>query len=318
MKSGVTAVIRMMKIPATKVVVLACAAVPSLALAQSVGEPGRDGSKPNPLRNVYFGEQHMHTRNSFDAFTVGVTQTWEQAYRFGRGEEVTLNTTGDKMKRRTPYDFVAITDHAEYFGVLKDLVDPKNPLSKSDFAKGLAKMRTDPKAAKAAVTTLIGSMGKGEPLVEYVTPQLRTEYWKKFTDTADRFNDPGKFTALYAFEWTSNWQSVNMHRNVFFKDKPPLAPFSSFDSHMPEDLWTYLESQRTAGVDTFAIPHNGNLSDGWMYSPYKYLGGPIDAEYAKRQNLNEPLTEIHQTKGNSEAHPWLSPNDEFGRVRSVP
>jgi hypothetical protein len=276
-----------------------------------VGEPGRASGKPNPLKNVYFGEQHMHTRNSFDAFTIGVTQTWEQAYRFGRGEEVTLNTTGDKMKRRTPYDFVAITDHAEYYGVLKDLVDPKNPLSKSKFAQGLAKMRTDPKAAKAAVTTLIGSMGKGEPLLEYVTPALRTEYWKKFTDTADKFNDPGKFTALYAFEWTSNWQSVNMHRNVFFKDKPPLAPFSSFDSHMPEDLWTYLETQRTAGVDTFAIPHNGNLSDGWMYSPNKYLGGPIDAQYAKRQNENEPLTEIHQTKGNSEAHPWLSPNDEF-------
>jgi len=279
--------------------------------ADRAGEPGRSSGKPNPLKNVYFGEQHMHTRNSFDAFTLGVTQTWEQAYRFGRGEEVTLNTSGDKMKRRTPYDFVAITDHAEYYGVLKDLVDPKNPLSKSEFAQGLAKMRTDPAAAKKAVTTLISSMGKDQPLVDYVTPELRTEYWKKFTDTADKFNDPGKFTALYAFEWTSNWQSVNMHRNVFFKDKPPQVPFSSFDSHMPEDLWTYLESQRDAGIDTFAIPHNGNLSDGWMYSPYKYLGGPIDAEYAKRQNANEPLTEIHQTKGNSEAHPWLSPNDEF-------
>jgi hypothetical protein len=289
------------------------------AKVEASGQEAAAPSKANPWdRQVFFGEQHMHTRNSFDAFTIGVTQTWEQAYRFGRGEEVTLSTTGDKMKRRTPYDFVAITDHAEYFGVLKDLVDPKNPLSKSEFAQGLAKMRTDPKAAKAAVTTLIGSMGKDEPLVEYVTPELRTEYWKKFTDTADKFNDPGKFTALYAFEWTSNWQSVNMHRNVFFKDKPPAAPFSSFDSHMPEDLWTYLESQRTVGIDTFAIPHNGNLSDGWMYSPMEYLGGPIDAEYAERQNRNEPLTEIHQTKGNSETHPWLSPYDEFAEFEVFP
>jgi len=287
--------------------------------AGSIGEPGREAGKPNPLKNVYFGEQHMHTRNSFDAFTIGVTQTWEQAYRFGRGEEVTLNTNGVKMKRRTPYDFVAITDHAEYYGVLKDLTDPKNPLAKTPVAQQLMKARTDPAAAKAAVTTLIGSMGKGEPIKEYVTPELRTGYWKKFLATADKFNDPGKFTAMYSFEWTSNWHSVNMHRNVFFKNKPALVPFSSFDSVLPEDLWTYLESQRTAGVDTFAIPHNGNLSDGWMYSPYKYLkGGKIDAEYARRQNLNEPLTEIHQTKGNSEAHPWLSPNDEFAAFEVFP
>jgi len=289
------------------------------AFANPVGEPGRSAVGKNPLKNVYFGEQHMHTQNSFDAFTIGVTQTWEQAYRFGRGEEVTLNTNGVKMKRRTPYDFVAITDHAEYYGVLKDLPNPKNPLSKTPIGQQLMKARTDPAAAKAAVTTLIGSMGKGEPIKEYVTPKLRQDYWKKFIATADRFNDPGKFTTLYAFEWTSNWQSVNMHRNVFFKNKPPLTPFSSFDSHLPEDLWTYLESQRTGGVDTFAIPHNGNLSDGWMYSPYKYLkGGKIDAEYARRQNLNEPLTEIHQTKGNSETHPWLSPNDEFSTFEVFP
>ncbi len=109
-----------------------------------------------------------------------------------------------------------------------------------------------------------------------------------------------------------------MHRNVFFRDKPPEVPFSSFDSHMPEDLWTYLESNRDGGIDTFAIPHNGNLSDGWMYSPNKYLGGPMDARYAERQNANEPLTEIHQTKGNSEAHPWLSPNDEFAEFEVFP
>jgi hypothetical protein len=287
--------------------------------AGSVGEPDRESGKPNPLKNVYFGEQHMHTRNSFDAFTIGTTQTWEQAYRFGRGEEVTLNSNGVKMKRRTPYDFVAITDHAEYYGVLKDLPNPKNPLSKTPIGQQLMKARTNPAAAKAAVTTLIGSMGKGEPIKAYVTPKLRQEYWQKFLATADRFNDPGKFTAMYSFEWTSNWQSVNMHRNVFFKDKAALTPFSSFDSVYPEDLWTYLESQRTAGIDTFAIPHNGNLSDGWMYSPYKYLkGGKIDAEYARRQNLNEPLTEIHQTKGNSEAHPWLSPNDEFAAFEVFP
>ena len=103
--------------------------------ADSPGEPGRSDGGKNPLKNVYFGEQHMHTRNSFDAFTVGVNQTWDQAYAYAKGEEVELSTSGEKMKKRTPYDFVAITDHAEYYGVLKEFKDPKSPLSKSDFAK---------------------------------------------------------------------------------------------------------------------------------------------------------------------------------------
>jgi hypothetical protein len=291
----------------------------ALHAADSIGEPGRSSGKSNPLKNVYFGEQHMHTQNSFDAFTIGTTQTWEQAYRFGRGEEVTLNTNGIKMKRRTPYDFVAITDHAEYYGVLKDLPNPKNPLSKTPIGQQLMEARTNPAAATAAVTELIATLGAGTPIEAYVTPELRTHYWNKFLATADKFNDPGKFTALIAFEWTSNWKNANMHRNVFFREKAPLAPFSSFDSVYPEDLWTYLETQRTGGIETFAIPHNGNLSDGWMYSFYKYLkGGKIDAKYAKRQNLNEPLTEIHQTKGNSETHAWLSPSDEFAEFEVFP
>jgi len=282
----------------TRTVFLALAAVlvvlPAFAQDRSIGEPGRESGQPNPLKNVYFGEQHMHTRNSFDAFTIGVTQTWEQAYRFGRGEEVTLNTNGVKMKRRTPYDFVAITDHAEYYGVLKDLTDPKNPLSETPIAKQLMKARTDPKAAAAAVTTLIATLSDLTPILEYVTPELRTGYWQKFLATADRFNDPGKFTAFYSFEWTSNGNNANMHRNVFFKNKPALVPYSSFDSIYPEDLWTYLESQRNAGVDTFAIPHNGNLSDGYMYSYNKFLAGPMDARYAQRQALNEPPVALAQ------------------------
>jgi hypothetical protein len=115
---------------------------------------GAQDKKPAPdpsKRQVLFGEQHLHTSSSFDAFTVGVTASWEDAYRYGRGEEIAHSTTGEKMKRRTPYDFVGITDHSEYYGVLKDLVDPKNPLSKSELGQSLMKMKTDPKAASAAV-----------------------------------------------------------------------------------------------------------------------------------------------------------------------
>jgi hypothetical protein len=305
-------------IRSTASIVLLLLLAPGVAGAQSAGEPGRDSKQPNPLKNVYFGEEHMHTRNSFDAFTVGVTGTWEDAYRFAMGEEVALSTTGEKMKRRTPYDFVAITDHSEYYGVLKDLVDPKSPLSKSEFAKQFQKARTDPAAAKAAVTKLIGSLVTNTPLPEYVTPELRMGNWQKFIETADKFNKPGKFTALYAYEWTSIPDGANMHRNVFFKNKPAAVPFSSFDSIYPEDLWTYMEIQRNQGIEVLAIPHNGNVSNGWMYAPNKFLGDAMDARYARRQAANEPLTEIHQTKGSSDAHPLLSPNDEFADFEPFP
>ena len=288
-------------------------AVPAAGI-QSPPEPARTPSVADPAdRQVYFGEQHMHTRNSFDGYTVAPLQTWEAAYRYGMGEPITLETTGITIQRRTPYDFVAITDHSEYYGVLKQLTDPNDPLSESEFAKGFTRgiLGGDKEAAAKYVTGLIGTLLTNNPMPEYITPDLLTGNWAKFVETADRFNKPGEFTALYAYEWTSIPNGQNMHRNVFFREKPPVVPFSSFDSQDPEDLWTYLEIQRNAGIETFAIPHNGNVSDGWMFSPNKFHGGPIDERYARRRQLNEPLFEIAQTKGQSDAHPVLSPNDEF-------
>jgi hypothetical protein len=285
--------------------------VPAARAADPIGEPGRGVGKKNPMKNVYFGEQHMHTSSSFDAFTVGVTTTWQQAYEFAKGKKVKLSTTGELMQRRTPYDFVAITDHSEYYGVLKEFANPKSPLSKSELARNIMKGQSDPAAAKASATKLIGSLVTSTPLKEYVTPELRKSMWKSFQNAADKANEPGKFTALYAYEWTSIPNGSNMHRNVFFKEKTPVIAFSSFDSIYPEDLWTYLEIQRNSGIDVFAIPHNSNVSNGWMFSERKFLEGPMDARYARRQALNEPLFEMHQTKGNSETDPVLSPNDEF-------
>jgi hypothetical protein len=290
----------------------------SALAAGTVGEPGRVEGKANPLKNVYFGEQHMHTRNSFDAFTAGVAQTWDQAYEYGKGKKVKLSTNGEEMQKRTPYDFVAITDHSEYYGVLKDLVDPKNPLSKSKFAQGLANIKKDPKSATPYLVQLINSLNTSSAMTEYVTPELRKTYWQKFLETADKHNEPGKFTSLYAFEWTSIPNGQNMHRNVFFKNKAAAVTFSSFDSIYPEDLWTYLEVQRNSGIDTFAIPHNSNVSNGKMFSELKLSGGPIDARYARRQAANEPVFEMAQTKGQSEAHPLLSPNDEFAGFEQFP
>ena len=279
--------------------------------ADSIGEPGRGSGGKNPLKNVYFGEEHMHTRNSFDAFTIGVNMTWDDAYKYAKGEEIKLSTTGEKMKKRTPYDFVAITDHSEYFGVLKEFRKPDSPLAKSDFAKGIVAGQTDPKAGGPALTQLLKSLFAGEPIPEYATPELRTSLWQSYLDAVDKHYEPGKFTTLYAYEWTSIPNGSNMHRNVFFKDKAAAFPYSAFDSIYPEDLWTHLEGLRQQGIEVFAVPHNSNVSNGWMFSDYEFLGNKMSARYAKRQAANEPLFEIVQTKGQSDAHPALSPNDEF-------
>jgi hypothetical protein len=282
------------------------------ALADSAGEPGRSSNTPNPLKNVYFGEQHLHTSASPDAFAVGTRGTWDDAYNYAQGKEIKLSTTGQTIKKKTPYDFVGITDHSEYFGVMPSLIDPKNPLSKSAFAKKLqdknAKM-TDP---TSAISIILRSILTSIPMEEYVKPEMLQSNWADFVKTANKYNDPGNFTAFIAYEWTSIPNGRNMHRNVYFRDDTgPIAPFSAFDSYYPADLWTYQEIQRNEGHENLAIPHNGNVSDGWMFSPNEFLGGPMDARYARRQALNEPVFEMLQTKGTSDTHPALSPNDEF-------
>ncbi len=300
------------------VMLLSLVIAPTLATAQSIGEPGRDSGQANPLKNVYFGEQHIHTRNSPDAFAMGTRGTWEDAYRYAMGEETTLSTTFQKIKKSTPYDFVGLTDHSEYFGVMPQLIDPNSPLSKSDFAKRLAGPGASSDAPDSPINIILGSILTSTPMPEYVTPDLLTGNWARYVETANKYNRPGEFTTLIAYEWTSIPNGRNMHRNVFFRDDGPTVPFSSFDSIQPEDLWTYQEIQRNLGHENLAIPHNGNVSDGWMYSPRKFLGGEMDARYAERQARNEPLTEIIQTKGSSDTHPAFSPNDEFANFELFP
>ncbi len=295
------------------VAILLVAGVFYFADAQSIGEPDRDNNKPNPLKNVYFGEQHLHTQNSFDAFTIGTRLTWEEAYNYAKGMEVTILPSGQKIKKSKPYDFVAITDHSEYFGIMKQFNEPNNPLSKSDLAKGVVA------GSVKYLNELLGTTLSSIPIPEYVVPSLIKGPWQDYVAASNKANDPGKFTALIAYEWTSIPNGRNMHRNVFFRDdKGPEVPYSSFDSWHPEDLWTYLEIQRKSGIDCFAIPHNGNLSDGWMFSPNKLLAGPIDERYARRQAENEPVFEMIQTKGSSDTHPLLSPNDEFADFELFP
>ena len=295
---------------------------PEPEVARSDGESGlAQASAPDPAkRQLYFGEQHLHSQWSPDAYAAGTRQAPEDAYRYALGQEITLSTTGQKIKKGTPYDFVALTDHAEYLGVFPQLADANGPFA----GNALAALINSPnqadqnKGASEVIASITSGVPAG-PFKDFVSPAIIQSNWKRHVAIANQYNDPGKFTTLIAFEWTSIPSSQNLHRNVFFRDSiGPEVPFSSFDSVDPEDLWTYLEIQRTAGHETFAIPHNGNVSNGLMYAPTNYRGDPIDERYAKRRAFNEPATEIIQAKGGSETHPLLSPNDEFREFDPFP
>ena len=267
---------------------------------------------PNPDRDAYFGETHVHTSWSFDAFIFGNTVTTPaDAYKYAKGEPI-MHPMGYEIKITTPLDWMGVTDHSEYVGVIQAANDPDNPFSKTPFAQNL-KVH-DPADIQRIYLFLGASFIDGKPFKELVSPELAASVWKRNVQMADEANEPGKFTAFAAYEWTSTPNNSNMHRNIFFKDsaKVPDVPFSSFDSQSPEDLWAWMDEQRKKGIELLAISHNANLSDGLMFpTEVDYKGRPIDKAWADARERNERLTEIKQIKGASETHPLLSPNDEF-------
>jgi hypothetical protein len=284
--------------------------MPLLASAEAIGEPGRGSDAKNPLNNVYFGEQHLHTVNSPDAFAMGARNTPDDAYRFCKGEAIKKNTTGEMVQKQTPYDWCAVTDHAEYLGMMPLLLEKDNPLKDTEIGKLIA--TGDPKKGEQAFQLIISSAGSNVPIPYMVDPKLMSPVWEKQKAVTNKHNDPGKFTTLIAFEWTSIPNFQNLHHNVFFRDdEGPEVIFSQFDSTMREDLWTYQEILRLRGHENLSISHNANVSNSLMFPPRKSYGTPIDRQWAARSNRNTPATEIIQTKGASETHPALSPNDEF-------
>jgi len=295
------------------VILVACVAlVAPAAFAQdrSIGEPGRGGSGPNPLKNVYFGEQHLHTANSPDAFAMGTRNTVDDAYRFAKGEAVVKLLDGTTVQKKTPYDWCAVTDHAEFLGMLPLMLDKTNPLHDTQIGKLISS--GDPKDGAEAFQIIISSVSANEPPSYLMDPKVMKSVWEKQKAIANKHYDPGKFTTLIAFEWTSIPFAQNLHHNVFFRDdKGPDTIFSSLDSVRREDLWTYQEVQRAMGHENFSISHNANVSNGLMFAPTTSSGTTINVHWAKRSNLNTVATEIIQTKGASETHPALSPNDEF-------
>ncbi|MDX1734581.1 MAG: DUF3604 domain-containing protein [Halioglobus sp.] len=261
----------------------------------------------NPQRNLYWGDLHVHTSYSTDAYTNGVRATPDDAYTFFKGGEIE-HAAGYGISMQRPLDFAAVTDHGEYIGLLR-ATDPDLPLK----SRGLRERLLED--GKLFNTSLLARTMIGFSLQDAVQPgwqDISRAAWKDIVDAAERHNDPGRFSAFIGYEWSSMPGDRNLHRNVIYRGSSvPELPFSSVDSEDPRDLWAALEQQRSRGMEVFAIPHNGNVSDGRMYDDAMFDGEPMGAEYARRRMANEPVSEIFQVKGSSETHPVLSPQDEF-------
>ena len=253
----------------------------------------------NAQREAYFGQTHIHTSWSFDAYVFGTTKTGpEEAYKFALGQPVE-HPAGYMVKIRRPLDFQAVTDHAEYVGAVRLANDPNSAISKLPIAE---KLKVHSKEDIEKIYLFLGaSLVKNEPIKELIAPQVAGNVWKQIVAIADKYYQPGKFTTFAAYEWSSTPDNRNMHRNVIFKDtkKVPDLPFTSINSTHPEDLWEWMDGQRRAGNQLLAISHNANLSDGIMFPiDVDNKGRPIDAAWAQDRMNNEPLIGNYPAQGN--------------------
>ncbi|MEO9575720.1 MAG: DUF3604 domain-containing protein [Tateyamaria sp.] len=265
-----------------------------------------------PQRPLW-GDSHLHTSVSVDAGTM-TRLSQEQAFRFARGEEVTT-THGLRAKLSRPLDWIVVSDHAEMYGLMPQLLAGNAEVLATEKGKAWYEALTagDPQLAFTTAMEIVASLSNDEPPIN--NPKAIKHAWEEYTKTADRFNEPGVFSAIIGYEYTTEGAN-NLHRNVLFRDGQIRAnqtrPFSQYDSKNPEDLWTFLaEYEERTGGEVLAIAHNGNLSNGRMFSMNTYDGSELTEEIASLRARFEPLYEATQIKGDGEAHPFLSPDDEF-------
>ena len=300
--------------PALFLVIYLCAAVAGEAYSEERSSPPPSYSPaagdPIPV-SVYFGDLHLHSRASADAFSMGNTLlNADEAYRFASGSEV-RSSSGLPVRLRRPLDFLAVTDHAEFLGVLNALRE-ENPVF-LDSALGRRWSQLSPSAFAMA---FVDALTNPDPVRDDLPDALEAEFWGDVVDSAERHYAPGSFTTFAAYEWTAAPDGNNLHRCVIYRDGPErtskVLPYSAFVSTDPEDLWSALAAyEQSTGGRVMAIPHNGNLSSGLMWDTRTVAGEAMDADYAKRRMYWEPVAESTQVKGDSETHPLLSPADSF-------
>ena len=270
---------------------------------------------------VYWGDLHVHSRLSMDSFSFGNRMmTADDAFKFAKGEPIEAHT-GDIAQLKKPLDFLLVSDHAEFLGVIASIMDRKHGIEKTELGKrwsgwleenNLQSIIQEWVSAFDADT----SSSDSKPKIEYPDEAFFKGVWGEMVETAERHNDPGKFSAFSGYEWTSMIDGDNMHRVVIFRDGAEKTlgaiPVSSTENNDPEYLWERLEDyEKKTGGEVLAIPHNSNLSEGRMYSRERVSGAAFDTQYANTRIRWEPVLEMTQVKGDSETHPLVSPNDPF-------
>ena len=263
---------------------------------------------------VYFGDTHLHTSLSMDAGAFGNRLGMDEAYKFARGDEVT-STTGIKTRLAKPLDFLVVADHSDGMGFFPDMMAEKDYVMEYEESKKWKKMIDEGNGGDAAID-IIKNFSQGTFPFKTNDVSMMTPVWKEVVAAAEKYNDPGKFTAFIGYEWTSLIKGNNLHRVVIYRDNGDKAgqqlPFTNEDSSDPERLWDNLEGyEKNTGGKVLAIPHNGNLSNGMMFAETTVDGKAYDKAYVDRRAKWEPLYEATQIKGDGETHPFLSPNDEF-------
>ena len=263
-------------------------------------------------RDAFFGDLHIHTMYSFDAFMMNVRTTPDDAYRYAKGEPI--NHPGGSRLRISgpPLDFLMVSDHAKYLGVFAGQIELGAPFYGHPDAQQLVR----PGSSLESTIKQLRELDVKNP--EFMGPKVWEYAWKKIIDAAERHNEPGIFTSFIGYEYTPTPGSRHLHRNVVFRgSRVPKRPFSAGDSEDPEDLWDWLDQIRGEGIEALAIPHNMNQSDGLAFQEVSFKGLPMDREFAEKRMRNEPIAEISQQKGTSETHPSLSPNDEWADFQIV-
>ncbi|MCE2392942.1 MAG: DUF3604 domain-containing protein [Proteobacteria bacterium] len=280
--------------------------------ATAEGPPPRAEVPFDPNRNLLWGDLHVHTSFSFDAFTNGVRTLPDDAYTYMKGGAIE-HAMGYPIRARRPLDFGAVTDHAKFLGIERHLAG--GDTSASDEMRAAIRSGSRRRMTQLFLRT-VSKFSTAETRNETFDRQgfeeVSRSAWSEIVAAAERHDDPGLFTTFVGYEWSSVPDDNMLHRNVIYgSERVPDFPFSALDSEDPEDLWRALDEQRRQGMDVLAIPHNGNLSGGRMFESTTFEGGALTPGYAAARSRNEPLVEIFQIKGSSEAHPSLSPEDPF-------